>query len=483
VPVQLTLFGYVLLPLCVAAILQPTWQIYLVLLTGAFGAATPLAIGALGLPPGVPPAMLFLAYVGLQYLLGAKYPGDRRAWHMLEPFLLTVAYALVSAVLLPRLFAGSFNVWPQKPIPPFDIPVALMPGAGNVTQSLYLAIEACLLVGAALFFTRATTDFARLLNAYLLSGYVVVAICGWQLANKITGIWYPERFLYSNPGWVLYPGQTVGFVPRINGPFSEPAALAFYLAGTIFCCTWLLLRGHRSRIAALLLPLAITALLLSTSTTGFTVLGIGAAMLAVYAVRGATRRVRLRIVLIALPAAALFIGIAYGLSTLSARVEESVALVMRMTLNKAEGDSFQNRTSVDLDSLAVVLHSYGFGAGWGSVRASSLIPGLLANLGIFGCALLAWFVVRLVRTVMRARRVAPSAGHLLALDGLSAAIIGHVSAGLISGSALHALDFYVLVAALVACAARVEIDVGQRRRQIQLAALARTEVAPGPVAP
>jgi len=66
---------------------------------------------------------------------------------------------------------------------------------------------------------------------------------------------------------------------------------------------------------------------------------------------------------------------------------------------------------------------------------------------------------------------------------LSAAIIGHVSAGLISGSALHALDFYVLVAALVACAARVEIDVGQRRRQIQLAALARTEVAPGPVAP
>ena len=124
---ELTQFGYVLLPLCVAAILQPIWQLQLVLLASAFGAATPLTIGGLGLPPGVIPACLFLAYVALQFFLGARFPAAPRAWHTLEPFLLTAAYALVTAVLVPRLFAGSFTVWPQKPTPPFDITAVKRP--------------------------------------------------------------------------------------------------------------------------------------------------------------------------------------------------------------------------------------------------------------------------------------------------------------------------------------------------------------------
>ena len=236
---HLTAFGLALLPLLVIGLVRPAWQINVVLLTGAFGAATPLIIGGLGLPPGVLPASLFLVHVALQYLLGVHYPAERQAWRMLEPFLLTAAYALLTAVLIPRLFAGSFTVWPQKPTPPYDIPVLLAPGPGNVTQSLYLVIESCLLVGVALFLTRTGTDFVRLLRAYLWCGYVVVAICAWQVAHKFAGVWYPTAFLYSNPGWVLYPGQTLGFVPRINGPFSEPSALAFYLSGTVFCCTWL----------------------------------------------------------------------------------------------------------------------------------------------------------------------------------------------------------------------------------------------------
>lgn len=477
---ELTPFGIVLGLVCLAALVHPVGQLYIVLLTGAFGAASPLIIGGLGLPPGVLPACLFLAYVALQYLLGVHYPAERQAWHTLEPYLLAAAYAFVTALLIPRLFAGSFTVWPQKPIPPFDIPVPLAPGQGNVTQSFYLAIEATLLTGTALFLTRTGIDHARILRAYLATGYVVVAICAWQAANKLLGVWYPAAFLYSNPGWMIYPGQTLGFVPRINGPFSEPAALAFYLSGTVFCCTWLLLRGHRSRLAAFLLPLAITALMLSTSTTGFTVLGLGAVALALYGLSLATPRVRLRIFTVALPAAILFVGVAYAISILSARVEESIAVVLRQTVGKAEGESFQIRTTVDLDSLAVLLPSYGLGAGWGSVRASSLIPGLLANLGLFGTALVVWFVVRVVRTVARARRVAPSLRHLMALDGLSAAIVGHVCAGLVSGSALHALDFYVLLGTLIACAARIEFDAAQQRRHAaaRAAISARAAMAP-----
>ncbi len=475
---ELTLFGYILLPLCVAAILQPTWQLYLVLLVSAFGAATPLVVGGLGLPPGVIPGSLFLAYVAVQFLLGARFPGAPLAWRTLEPFVLTAAYAFFTAIMVPRLFAGSFTVWPQKLTPPYDIPVPLAPGSGNITQSFYLLIDSALLICCALYFARARFDVAQLLRIYLGAGYVVVAICGWQFVHKMTGLWYPEAFFYSNPGWVLYPGQTMGIVPRINGPFSEPAALAFYLSGTIFCCVWLMLRGFRSRMAAILLPLALAALLASTSTTGFAVLGTGATGLVVYGLAWAPPRLASRIFFRAMPVAVVSIAMALALSTLSARVEESIALVSQMSLNKAEGDSFAIRTRSDLDGLGVLWPTYGLGAGWGSVRASSLVPGMLANLGIYGCALLVWFAVRVTRQVGRARRLATDAGQLMGLEGLSAAILGQITAALVSAPAINALDFHVLVGALIAAAARVEHLAGLRyAEQRQRAARRRDDGA------
>jgi hypothetical protein len=461
---QLTLFGFALLPLCAAAILQPVWQLQLVLLAGAFGAAAPLVIGGYGLPPGVVPAALFLSYVALQFFLGARFPAADRAWRTLEPFMLMAAYALVTALLVPRLFAGSFTVWPQKLAPPFDVPVLLQPSMSNVTQSFYLLLDTAVLVGVALHLGRSRADPLRLLYTYLGCGFVVVAICGWQLAQKLTGIWFPEAFLYSNPGWAIFPGQTMGIVPRINGPFSEPAALAYYLSGPIFCCTWLALRGHRNRVALALLPFAVLALLLSTSTTGFAVLSVGGVVLLVYGLTRAPRLVARRIFAVALPLAALAVAGAVAMSTLSARVEESIAVVTQQSLVKAHGDSFINRTGLDMDSLGVLFPSFGLGAGWGSQRASSLMPGLLANLGIYGCALLLWFIVRLVRQVGRARRLAATSNQLMALDGLSAALIGHVTAALISAPALNAADLYVLLGALIACAARVEAEAGLRAR-------------------
>lgn len=461
---ELTAFGMALLPLCVAAIAQPPWQLYLVLLTGAFGAATPLAIGGFGLPPGVPPACLFLFHVGLQYMLGAHYPGERQAWRTLEPFLLTASYALVTALLVPRMFTGSFTVWPQKLIPPYDIPIPLAPGLGNVTQSLYLLIGSAIMSATALYATNSRFQFARLLGAYLASGYVVVAICAWQMVHKLTGLWFPADFLYSNPGWVIFPGQTLGIVPRINGPFSEPAALALFLSGIIFCCTWLMLHGYSNRMASLLLPFALLALLASTSTTGFTVLGIGGAILVAYGLTRARRRVALRIFAFAVPLTVIFIAAAMSLATLSEQVEQSVAMVMRQTLVKVEGDSFASRTRWDLDSLAVLPPSFGLGAGWGSVRASSLVPGLLANLGIIGCGLLLWFAVRLVNQVGAARRLAASREQRMTLDGLSAASIGSLTAATVSAPAINAIDFYLLLGALIACASKVQADARARYR-------------------
>lgn len=461
---ELTSFGYALLPLCVAAVLAPTWQLQIVLLAGGFGAAAPLVIGGLGLPPGVIPASMFMAYVVLQYLLGARFPAAGPALRTIEPILLMAAYALVTAVLVPRLFAGAFTVWPQKLAPPYDLPVPIAPSMSNVTQCFYLLTDVALLAAVALHLGRAPFDPARLLRGYLVTGLVVVAISFWQAGAKLAGIWFPAAFLYSNPGWAILSAQAIDWVPRINGPFAEPAALAYYLAGQVFCCTWLLLRGHRERLAWVVLPGALVALLLSTSTTGYAVLGMGGAGLAVYGATRAPRRMAVRIFAIAAPIAALGIASGLAISSLSDTIEASIDLITRASLRKSEGDSFLMRTTIDRDSLAVLIPTLGFGAGWGSVRAASLVPGMLANLGVFGAALALWFVVRLARLVLRARHLARLPAQALALDGLSAAIAGHLTAALVSAPSLNAPDLYVLFGALIACAARVHDDAARQHR-------------------
>jgi hypothetical protein len=180
------------------------------------------------------------------------------------------------------------------------------------------------------------------------------------------------------------------------------------------------------------------ALLLSTSTTGYAVLGMGGLGLAVYGATRAPRRMAIRIFAVAAPIAVAGIGVGLAISSLSDTIEASIDLITRASLRKSEGDSFQMRTTIDRDSLAVVIPTLGFGAGWGSVRAASLVPGMLANLGVFGAALAVWFVVRLVRLVRRARRVATLPAQMLALDGLSAAVAGHLAAAVISAPSLAA---------------------------------------------
>jgi hypothetical protein len=218
-----------------------------------------------------------------------------------------------------------------------------------------------------------------------------------------------------------------------------------------------------------LLPLAMLALVASTSTTGFAAMGVGGVALIAYGMTRAPRAVAIRIFMLAVPAAAAAVVAGLFVSSMSAQIEDSIAVVTRQSLRKADSESFTNRTGLDLDSLGVLWPTYGLGAGWGSVRASSLGPGLLANLGLFGVALVAWFAVRLVAQVGRARRLAPDAGQLKVLDGLSAGVLGHLTAAFISAPALNAPDFYVLLGALIACAARAEED-GRRHAAALLAA-------------
>ena len=448
-----TLLGLVVIPLCLAFSLQPVRLLQLLLLASTFEAAAILVLGGFGLQPNLLPAVLFIAFVLLQLLLGVRYSGEREAWRAVLPFLLVTLWALLGAAALPQLFAGEVLVWPQKPEPPF-IAVPLAPSAANVTQSLYMAVNCVLLITSALFLSQARMNPERVLNAYLASGYLAVGISAWQLASKLAGVPFPEAFFYSNPGWAILSDQGFGNVPRITGPFSEPAALASYLAGIVCCTGWMMLHGHAGRNVRVLLALGLGTMLLSTSTTGFGVLAMLAVGLPAYAMlRGSSRLLgRLSAVGFALAAAVGFGALV--VSALLPGVASGVEEVLSATLSKQDSSSYQERTSTDTDSLAVVLPTYGLGVGWGSNRSSSLLPGLLANLGIYGTLGVVWFVFGVARLARRARRLARGA-DLRAIDGATGAVAGVVAAALLSSPSITSATFYLLLGLLIGTSARL----------------------------
>lgn len=457
---HVTIFGFVLLPLCVLWFPRPQRLLELIFVMGVFGAGTPMIIGSLGLPPMAVPAAALVLYVAFQLGFGVTFEGARSTLRALEPYMLAVTYGLISAYVMPRIFARAVMVWPQK-IGAIYGAVPLMPGQGNVTQSFYLVMTGATLVASALYLARREVDLSRLIRVYLWSGVLAIIFCFWQLAQKFTGVWFPYTLISNNPGFLVTNTQMLSFVPRINGSFVEPSDLAYYLSGTVFTSGWLLLRGYKSKLARFTLVVGAVAMLVSTSTTGIAVLVLGAIGGALIPLLRRHTPVARRIVRAGVPLV-LGLVIAGGvIVTLKPSIGKSLSVVYTSTLDKQQSLSFTDRTQKDIDALATAVPTLGFGTGWGSFRSSSLFPGLVAGLGVWGTVMILWFAVRVVKLVRRARRVAALGGadarDLWAIEGAAAACAGTLLAALISSPEIINLDFYLLLAILIAASVRVAV--------------------------
>jgi hypothetical protein len=245
--VGITILGIVLIPLSLVSMFNPIRLLQIALVSSVFEAAAALIFGgSFGLQPAMVPGLLFVAYIAVQYGLGMRYPGEGVVLSVMSPLLAFLFYALLSIMILPDAFAGIVFVWPQKPDMLAYSTVPLEFSFGNVTQAVYLLINVVFATAVAIFLTRVAVPYERIVSAYLAGGYVVVFIVFWQFANRTAGVPFPTEVLQSNPGWAIVK-QSIGSVPRMQGPFSEPAGLALYLSGLSFCCLWLGIRGSRFR--------------------------------------------------------------------------------------------------------------------------------------------------------------------------------------------------------------------------------------------
>lgn len=450
----ITLLGIVLLPLSLVWATNPVRLLQLAFVAAIFEAGAAFLFGSFGLQPALVPGLIFVTYVVAQYMLGMRYPGEAQVFKTLAPLLALLVYAAISIMVLPQAFQGRIMVWPQRPdlINPGYVPLSFT--SGNVTQTLYLGLYTMVALCAGLLVTRSGFRLETLLRAYLLSGYAVIVITFWDFAYRVAHVPFPAAVIYSNPNWAIV-NQSLGPVPRIQATFSEPAALAFYLSGLFFCCLWLNARGHRIMRVDILLGLSILAMLLSTSTTGILTLAAGFPMMMTFAALSGNGRAVGR--LAKKGAALLCVGaiIVVPAFLLDPSLQSSVNEVVNSTLSKGDSESYQERSGLDGAALATLAQTDGLGVGWGSFRASSLVPGLSANGGIFGLAMVLLLALQVTMLMRRARRYNPGHAGSIVLDGFGAALCGQLAAALVSAPTITSLPFYLQLGCVTGTAARM----------------------------
>jgi hypothetical protein len=189
---------------------------------------------------------------------------------------------------------------------------------------------------------------------------------------------------------------------RLNSTLPEASEAAFYLGTGLALLGWHL-ATHRIRwqpAAGFLLMLV--SLILTVSTVGYACLGTlvlcGILLYLRYTFRrGGVAPVKL-LLLLGVVAAVVPLLLLTDAGHTIAKVFDTVFI------NKVDSDSYRERTLWNVLALQTAHDSYYFGAGWGSVRASSFGCTLLGNVGVPGCLLFFFFLTQLVRPALNAKR-------------------------------------------------------------------------------
>jgi hypothetical protein len=387
---KLTSSGLVFLPITLLLLFfRPNWLFPIAIVSAIFPAMSVLnlSVGAfeLGISPYYFTAMLLTLSLLARLLIKRPLylsPSARIFLFFLGCFALI---AVVSALTLPRFFAG---------LPVYSPRLGIDGQVGNLTplawsfsnlgQALYISLN----IGVVLsVFTKESvlpnSSTFMWLGLGLFFGFFAL-----QAGARFFGLPYPVDILYSNP--VYYQGYEQVLpglgIPRLSATFSEPSNAGSYL-GALFAFVLTLAFQTRRKRYWLVSLCVFVALLLTTSSSGYLVLGLVGA------------------VALSLPLFKLLLGLSLPKRLLGAWasiVFVCLVVVIPLTiavfpildevlLSKPQSDSFINRISSDLDALTIFVQTYGLGAGLGSNRPSSFLTYLLSNVGwvATGCFLLA----------------------------------------------------------------------------------------------
>jgi hypothetical protein len=364
-------------------------------------------------------------------------------------------YAVVGALLFPRLFAGHTSVFVASHTFGGVYEVPLGPVSGNISQTGYFVIGGMTFLALGVTFLQENAlEKVRIgffLWCALHTGFGLLDLLG-----KLVGMGDVLAFLRTASYAMLTQTTQAGFV-RIAGAQSEASGFGG-ISLAVLAFTFTYWRRTASRFALGLALVLLALLILSTSSTAYVGLAILCIPVAISTVRSLSlRRLHVQeIFLLALGCAGLFLAL--GLAVGDEKFFNPLARLMNEAIfEKANSASGQERSYWNYISLKSFVDTWGLGVGIGSSRASSWPVAVLSQLGAVGCAMLAWLVVDIARP--RRLQAALGARDAATVDSVRAcALAGIVSASLISGTADPGMIFFISLAVVTASSIRVSLD-------------------------
>ncbi|MGO4441511.1 hypothetical protein [Rhizobium sp. RAF56] len=424
---------------------------YVLCFTTLLGAAAALLLPALG-GSSIQPVHFMLVFLVLAVLLRPNtlavslsclsYPGPG-FWFMLFTF-----YSVLTAIFLPRIFEGATLVYSLARNDQIRgiVSTPLSPGTSNLTQSAYLLGSlACFAIIAAYGRLGGAAVMARALT---LAGAICIFFAIADVVTYQTNTADLLSVIRNANYRMLNDGEIQGF-KRIVGSFPEAGTFG-YFALALF--TFVLMLGLESFPVPFLTPVAFAlgiAIVLCTSTTAYVASAITALMVLGFCVvrilrgKGTSRHLTYAVACVfALPLVIMAL-------MLIPSVWESISDLAHATLTtKLESQSGEERMRWNAQALGAFGDTNGMGAGLGSIRASSFIVALLANVGVPGTILFVIFVYSLIRSAAKRKH----SNGVEGVVGLAALLscLAQITAATISASAVDLGPLFAITAGLAA---------------------------------
>jgi hypothetical protein len=398
----MTLLGAVFIPLAIACfLLRPFYLLPLLVVASVFEAGS-VFNGRVGdFDYGISPFYLTEIFIVLRLLMlvlgpvklrkvlpGKENPVRAIAWALLALWL----WCFSSAFIMPHLFAGTLVYGPRSNDEDGFVPLHWT--LSNLAQAGYLTLNVGTILYA-LHVVRTHRQAEQLIKALSLAVLVVVTIGFAQFLAAEAGLDFPYGTLNNNPSYAHGFDEDLGTVRRINSTFTEPSNAGSYLAAITCGLLASFLSGRRG-VGWFLALLGVTAtLFLTTSTTGFSALAMGACLLIVYFNPFREHRQGRKSSVFGW---AIILGVFGAVGSVLLFTPDLLQAVQSTTVEKGESYSFWVRLANDVHSLEILIETYGLGVGLGGNRSSGLIPTMLSSVGIVGTGLFAAVLYKIIKS-------------------------------------------------------------------------------------
>ncbi|MEE7455544.1 hypothetical protein MPAR168_19960 [Methylorubrum populi] len=371
--------------------------LYLLMICGAFGSLQMLpGSGGANLLPQSACAAVFIGKVMIQpgnIRRGIEAALDPQRLVLFSAFL---AYALFGALVLPRVFSGMIEVVPVSAFR-FGTDI-LKPGAGNITQSGYMALS-----------YAATLAFTVIGQTEAMRAHYRRALLSAACALVATGL--VDLITFSlNLGAVLEPFRTATYAlltdveaegaKRVVGLMPEASSYGTACVGMAAALVFtrpLYHAGNEQMLVMIAIGGLVLMTMLSTSSTayvGLAVFGLvyGLDLLVRMLDAGNPRRdqIGLEVGLIVLVVFVIFATFVIQ----PALFDPIVAMVDKMVFQKSSSASYVERSLWNRVGWHAFLDSGGLGVGLGSIRVSNWVISILGSTGLFGALMMFGFIAQ-----------------------------------------------------------------------------------------